>query len=249
VATGRTYAARVVGTDRTDDVAVLQLQGASGLTTVSLGDSSTLAVGDAVVGIGNALGAGGAPSAVDGVVQALDQSITANDSNGGGEQLTGLIRTTAPLQPGDSGGPLATAAGTVVGMDTAASSSFRFQAVGVSYAIPINTAVSIARQIEAGHASGTIHIGPAAFLGVQVQDSPTGGALVAGVERGTPAAAAGLAGGDTIVQVGGTRIDSASTLTDVLGTHHPGDRVAVAWTDADGRDRTATVTLATGPAS
>src|SRR5437773_753225 len=103
VATGRTYTAKVVGTDPADDVAVLQLQGASGLKTIGTTDSSKLAVGTAVVALGNAYGAGGTPSVVTGNIVALDQTITAGDAGGGAaEQLSGLIETNAALQPGDS---------------------------------------------------------------------------------------------------------------------------------------------------
>jgi len=246
--TGKSYTARVVGYDRSADVALLQLRGASNLKTVSI-SSAKLSVGAKVTALGNAGGTGSITSA-SGTVTGLGKTITASDDQGSSEQLTGLIETNAGIEPGDSGGPLLSSQGKVVGMDTAASAGFRFQAAaGVSFAIPINAALSIARQIEAGHASSTIHVGSTAFLGVQVQGSTAGGALVAGVEPGTPAAAAGLAAGDTIVSVEGTAVDSASALTRLLETHHPGDKVHVGWVGADGQSHSATVTLATGPAS
>jgi S1-C subfamily serine protease len=121
------YDAHVVGYDRTQDIAVLQLENASGLKTEALGDSSKLSVGDAVVGIGNAGGAGGTPSAAAGTVTALNQSITASDdSSGASERLTGLIQTDANIQSGDSGGALVNSAGQVIGVDTAAASGFQF---------------------------------------------------------------------------------------------------------------------------
>jgi S1-C subfamily serine protease len=123
VGNGRTYAATVVGYDRTDDVAVIQLQGASGLATVSYGNSSQVTTGSQVVALGNAGGKGGTPAVAAGTVTALNQSITASDeSSGSSEQLTGMIETNADIQPGDSGGPLVNSAGQVIGMDTAASS-------------------------------------------------------------------------------------------------------------------------------
>ena len=125
IGNGHTYKATVVGYDKTKDIAVLQLQNASGLRTVTFGDSSTVSVGQQVVAIGNAEGKGGQPSVVTGSVTALNQSITASDegSASNSEQLTGLIQTNAPIQPGDSGGPLVNSAGQVIGIDTAASSS------------------------------------------------------------------------------------------------------------------------------
>jgi S1-C subfamily serine protease len=251
VTTGRTYTAKVVGTDPADDIAVLQLQGASGLKTIKTGDSSKVTVGTQVVAIGNALGAGGTPSAVGGTIVALNQTITAGDASGGGmEQLSGLIQTDAALQPGDSGGPLVTTNSQVIGMDTAASSSYRFQAAnGVSFAIPINTALSVARQIESGTPPKGGTIGTGAFLGVSVDRTQGGGAVVAGVATGTPADAAGIVGGDTITSVDGSPITSATGLTSALAGHKPGDKVTVGWVDATGQQHRAVVTLASGPAN
>ena len=177
VGNGRTYTATVVGYDASHDVAVIQLQNASGLTTASLGDSSTVQAGDNVVALGNAGGKGGTPSVADGTVTALNQSITASDElSGVSEQLTGLIETNANIQPGDSGGSLVNAHGQVIGMDTAASSGTQFQsqsgqATEQAFAIPIDEAMSIASQIESGNGSSTTHIGATAFLGLETQAS------------------------------------------------------------------------------
>ncbi|HYB17403.1 MAG TPA: trypsin-like peptidase domain-containing protein [Streptosporangiaceae bacterium] len=179
IGNGKTYTATVVGYDDSHDVAVLQLQGASGLTVASLGNSSSVQVGDNVVALGNAGGTGGTPSVATGTVTALNQSITASDElSGASEQLSGLIETNADIQPGDSGGSLVNVYGQVIGMDTAASSSSGSQGSSGSgqtaeqaFAIPINSAVSIADQIEAGNASGDIHLGATAFLGVEIGSS------------------------------------------------------------------------------
>jgi S1-C subfamily serine protease len=181
IGNGRTYTATVVGYDATQDVAVIQLQNASGLTVASLGNSSTVQTGNSVVALGNAGGKGGTPSVAVGTVTALNQSITASDEgSGNSEQLTGLIETNADIQPGDSGGSLVNSYGQVIGMDTAASSSGSQvqsqsgQTTEQAYAIPINEATSIAQQIAAGTTSTNVHIGGTAFLGIESQPTSQG---------------------------------------------------------------------------
>jgi len=181
VGNGRTYTAKVVGYDASRDVAVIQLQNASGLTTANLGDSSSVQAGDAVTALGNAGGKGGTPSVATGAVTALNQSITASDEGSGvnSEQLTGLIETNADIQPGDSGGALVNSFGQVIGMNTAASSGTQFQSesgqsAAQAYAIPIDKAESIAKQIGAGQGSSTVHIGATAFLGIETDGSNSG---------------------------------------------------------------------------
>ena len=267
VGNGRTYTASVVGYDASHDVAVLQLQGASGLTVASLGDSSSVRVGDNVVALGNAGGKGGTPSVAAGTVTALGQSITASDQGSGvSEQLTGLIETNAAIQPGDSGGSLVNAYGQVIGIDTAASSSFQFQSQSSSgeqaYTIPINEAVSIAKQIEAGTTSADVHIGATAFLGISIQPASSGfggsgigsgtsgsGVTIAGAVSGSPAASAGLTAGDQITSLGGQQVASAEDVAHVLVSYHPGDHISVTWLDQSGQSHTETLTLTTGPAA
>jgi S1-C subfamily serine protease len=253
VSTGATYTATVVGTDPTDDVAVLQLQNASGLQTVRIGDSSTVAAADQITVVGNAGGVGGTPSAATGTVVATGQSLTASDENGtNAETLTDMIEINAAVISGDSGGPLYDSDGKVIGMDTAASSGRTFDggaAVSstVAYAIPINRALSIAAKIESGHETSTIHIGNPAFLGISSVDTVQGVA-VAGVADGSPAARAGLSAGDVITSIDGTAVQSAEGVSSAIKSHSPGDRVTVTWTDTAGTSHSATVTLATGPA-
>jgi len=308
---------------------VLQLSGASGLTTAATGNSSTVKTGDSVVALGNAGGVGGTPSVAAGTVTALNQSITASDeSSSSSEQLTGMIETNANIQAGDSGGPLVNAYGQVIGMDTAASQGYSLGGNGGSgsggsgfgdngngfgdngngfgdngngfgdngngfggsgfgdngngygsngygdngssnsgssnsgssnsgqdsttqgFAIPINTALSIASQIEAGQASSTVHIGATAFLGLEIADSSqqgTSGVQLAGAASGTPAASAGLSEGDVVTSLGGQSVSTGSDIQKILVGHHPGDKISIGWTDASGQSHTATVTLASGP--
>jgi S1-C subfamily serine protease len=249
-ATGRTYQADVVGYDSSHDIAVIKMRDPSGLTPAPIGDSSTVKVGDAVVGLGNAGGLGGQPIEAAGKVTGLDRSITATDSsNGTSERLSGLIETDADIQPGDSGGSLIDADGTVIGIITAGSvaPSRSGGADTDGYAVPINQAMDIARDIMAGKASDTIHIGPSAFLGVQVSGSGTGGVVLKGVVDGSAAEKAGLAAGDTITKVDGQRIRSANDLRSALAPHSPGDTVSVTWTDASGETQTSDITLGDGP--
>ncbi|HUI04264.1 MAG TPA: trypsin-like peptidase domain-containing protein [Acidimicrobiales bacterium] len=252
VGNGQTYTATVVGSDSTSDVAVLRLAGASGLRTVPVGDSSSVAVGDAITAVGNAEGAGGTPSTAAGSVTALDQAITAQDeSENSSEQLSGLIQTDAILEPGDSGGPLVDGHGKVVGMDTAASSGFQFQAgASQGFSIPINQAMSIARQILSGKSSSTIHIGASALIGVRIQDGTfISGAQVVTVQPDSPASQAGIVVGDVITGLAGQAVDSASSLSTLMRQHHPGDAVKVVWVDTSGQQHSAVVHLATGPAT
>jgi S1-C subfamily serine protease len=240
--TGATYAATVVGTDPTDDVAVLQLTDASGLRTAKL-SASAATIGETVTGVGNA-GGTGTLTAATGTVTALDQSITATDEGGSDpEQLSGLIETDAAIQAGDSGGPLYGDDGRIIGMDTAASSN----GPADGYAIPIAAAEAVAAQIESGVDNATIHQGYPAFLGVSMQDGASG-ATVAGVLSGGAAEGAGLTAGDVITSIDGTAVGSAADLSSTLSGYNPGDRVSVSWTTAQGTTDSATVTLGTGPA-
>jgi S1-C subfamily serine protease len=293
IGNGQTYNASVVGYDRTQDIAVVQLQNASGLKTETLGDSGKVQAGDAVVGIGNAGGAGGTPSAAAGTVTALNQSITASDdSSGASEQLTGLIQTDANIQSGDSGGSLVNSSGQVIGVDTAASSGYQFNGGGLGqqgqggqggaaqggahqgFAIPINQAISIAHQIIGNKSSNTVHIGQTAFLGVGVQDanpstgsnfgqgngngfsggqgngndSPAStGAVISNTVPNGPAEQAGLQQGDVITALNGQNVNSATTLTNLMDQHHPGDKLSVTFTDVTGQQHTATVVPVAGP--
>jgi S1-C subfamily serine protease len=281
---GHTYTAAVLGYDRTVDVALIQLKDASGLQTVSLGSSSSVKVGESVVGIGNAGGVGGTPSKAGGSVTALDQAITASDQGSFGtttEHLTGLIESNCDIQPGDSGGPLVNTSDQVVGMDTAASEAQGYSisgAAGQGYSIPIDAALSVVREIEAGKSATDVHIGGTGFLGVYIEanssaatrgglgigsrtptatpgtTSPTSstsagsGARVYSVISGTPAQSAGLQSGDIILSIGGSAVKSVNDVTKIMLQYHPGQRVDVKWTTPSGATQSATITLIGGPA-
>lgn len=267
-ATGRTFSAEVLGYDVAEDVALLQLEDASGLRAVEVADSSTLDLGEAVIAIGNAGGRGGPPSVNAGSVTALDQQITASEADGSNAQtLFDLIQTDANIQSGDSGGPLIDSNGDVVGMNAAASAGngrgLRYPGAGGNegYAIPIENALEIADAIRSGKGGDGIHIGAnRALLGVAVQDDSSRGGLpgrpatgtgrgaaVVGVDPGSGADRAGIAEGDTITAVDGVSVTSARSLTDAMTAFQPGETIEVTWVDESGRARSGNVKLGSGP--
>ena len=255
--TGQRYSANVVGSDESADVALLQLTGASGLTTVKA-DDDRASVGDAVTAVGNANGTGSL-SAASGTISSLTASVTAaSDAWSGYETLSSMIETTADVVSGDSGGPLFDAEGEVVGIDTAASTGAEID----GYAIPIDTALAVLGQIRSGTETSTVQIGPAAFLGVEMSSSASSfgygygyargggvasGATVGGVVSGSPAATAGLQAGDVITSVNGQSITSASDVSAALVGANPGDQVTLGWTNTSGASHSATVTLGSSP--
>lgn len=271
--TGESYSAKVLGSDSTKDVALLQLQDASGLEVAPVDDEGVNA-GDTLTAIGNAQGRGSLVAAA-GRVTATNKSITtqgaaARSGSGSGtetgasttgESLSGLIEFGADVVSGDSGGPVLDAEGEVAAMTVAASSG----GTVVGYAIPIQTVTSVVQQIENKDASGGVRIGGAPFLGVSMQSSnsstgsssnrgsrsgssaQTSGASVAGVVDDTPAAEAGISAGSTITAIDGQTVSSADGLSAIIAKHAVGDQVSVSWVDAQGTTHTQTVTLAEGP--
>ena len=249
-----TYTAHVVGVAPAADVALIQIEGVSGLPTVTLASSSSLKVGDAVVALGNALGLGGTPAVSTGTVIALNQTITASEGSGKSEQLTGMIQSDAPISPGDSGGPLVNSAGQVVGMITAGDvQGFRSQTSTVNYAIPADTAITYVNMVRSGQASDQLIYGQVGFMGVSVRDlSPSvatqlgldvsAGALVVSVQGNSPAESAGITENSVITKVGDDKITSSNTLGTAIRSHKPGEKVSVTWVDKSG-SHTAAVTL------
>ena len=249
--TGQSYSAQVVGYDVQHDVAVLRATGASNLKTISQGDSGSVNPGQPVQAVGNAGGTGRLTFA-SGTVTNVDRAITVGDDQGGNpENLSGLIETNAAVRPGDSGGPLLNSSGQVIGMDTAASVSNDVAQTTTNdgYAIPINEAMSIVKQIESGNGSGTVHVGGTAFLGVEsTPNSYSGsGAVISAVVPGSAAESAGLTAGDLILSVGGHTISSPVDLSNVVLTQKPGASISAVYVDQAGTTQTTNLTLASGP--
>lgn len=244
--TGRTYNAEILGYDVRVDAALLKLHGAHGLRTASV-TSPPARLGQRVLAVG---GATGAIKFAVGHVTGLQRSVTAGDETGGSESLNGLIEFDAGVQPGDSGGPLLDLRGDVLGVDTAGGSKpgllALFSHQHDSFAIPIATALGVAHAIEGGHASSTLHIGPTAFLGIELDPMSSKADVVRSV-HGSPAAAAGLDAGARITAADGRVITAPQQIVAALLEKHPGDRMALAWTDRVG-SHAATIELVGGPA-
>ena len=239
------YSAHVVGVNVSQDVAVIQIDASiSRLPTVTFADSSMLKIGDSVVAVGNALGRGGVPPATEGNVTALNQTITASEGRSSAETLSGMIQSDAPIYEGDSGGALVNTSGQVVGMITAGQAQgFRSAASDVGYSVASNTAVREVNRIRAHEQAADLTYGQVGYLGVSVQDATGSGALVVGVQSGSPAASAGLTTGSVITKIGGTTVTSSDSLGTAIRAHRPGDRVSLSWTTQAGTSRSATVTL------
>ncbi|HEX4520368.1 MAG TPA: trypsin-like peptidase domain-containing protein [Gaiellaceae bacterium] len=246
----RRYAARIVGYSVAADVALLRLNHASGLQTIVPGP---VHVSQAVIGLGND-GRSGSPRAEPGKVTGLAATITAFADDGGSEKLTGLISTSAPLQPGDSGGPLLDSSGRTIGIDTAGSPLFILgpNARHRGYAIPFARVRTIVKQIGQGRTSASVHVGPTAFLGLTFQPSNayTGlspGLTIVTVAKDSPAEAAGLRPGDLLTSINNVQLAAAPDFEAFLFRTRPGTRLRVGWTDLTGGTHAAPIVAATGP--
>ena len=255
-----TYPGKVLGVDPSADVALVQMEGAANLPTVTI-SSTPATVGQAVIAIGNALGKGGTPTVTAGSVTQLGETITATDFSGGSETLVDMMQTSAALAPGDSGGPLVNANGAVEGMDTAAggpSGGSGFSST--AFAIPIGRAIAIAQQIEQGQGSTEVLLQPTAVMGVlgvapsqwdaqygTIDPSLAEGAAVEIVESGSPAEAAGIVPGDIITTFAGQTVTSPTELEQLETGYQPGATVSVGWVTSSGQTETATLNLIAGP--
>jgi putative serine protease PepD len=211
---GSTYKATVVGTDPSSDLAVIHVNApASKLTVLQLGDSSTVAVGDGVVAIGNPFGLDN--TVTTGIVSALDREITAPDES----PIEGAIQTDAAINHGNSGGPLFNLAGKVIGINSQIQSDSGGND-GVGFAIASNTVKSVVTQLIAtGKAQH-------ALLGVGVKTA-SGGVAVTDVQAGSGAADGGVKTGDVVTSVDGVSVTSAQQLRAIIAAHKPGDSLSL----------------------
>ncbi|MFJ2276524.1 S1C family serine protease [Streptomyces sp. NPDC087866] len=246
---GKKYDAEVVGRAQGYDVAVIKLKNPpKSLTPLPVGNSDQVAVGDSTIAIGAPFGLSN--TVTTGIISAKNRPVASGDGTGGSNSYMSALQTDASINPGNSGGPLLSSGGAVIGINSAiqsAGSSGQSQAgsIGLGFAIPINQATTVARQL--------IKTGQPVYpvIGATVtMDEKSGGAVIS--DRGTggteavtkdgPAAKAGLRAGDVITKFNDTPVDSGPTLIGEIWTHKPGDRVTLTY-ERDGKSATAEVTL------
>jgi S1-C subfamily serine protease len=226
----------LVGTDPTDDVALIRAEGVSAWPTVTFGNSNKLRTGDSVVAIGNALAlSAGTPTVTNGIVSALGRTVTASGGSGT-ETLHNMIQTDAAINPGNSGGPLLDSEGHVIGMNTAVAGTLSDGETtqNIGFAIPVQTVKDLLPGLLRG---GTV-TQSGAYLGIEVETltpalaqsygfSQTSGGLVVAVVPGTAAAAAGFQSGDIITMISGHTITSAAQVTQLIRRDRPGTTISV----------------------
>ncbi|MGC4744474.1 trypsin-like peptidase domain-containing protein [Micromonospora sp. DT201] len=243
-ADGTKAAAKIIGTDPKTDLAVVKANAVTDLKPAKFGDSDAMQVGDQVLALGSPLGLQG--SVTSGILSARDRTIRAGE----GQQqdptqqsqavssISGLLQTDAPINPGNSGGALVNTRGEVIGVNTAIATSGQSTGnIGVGFAIPSNKAKDVAGKLQRGekvsHPS----------LGVGVNQAEGGGALVASVTEGSPAAKAGLQRGDVVTRFGDKLVNDSDDLVGAVQAGKVGDRVEVQF-KRNGAEKSATVTLA-----
>jgi putative serine protease PepD len=239
---GRTAEFTVVGADPTTDIAVVRVQGVSGLTPISLGSSGNLRVGQPVMAVGSPLGLEG--TVTTGIVSALNRPVSTTGETGNQNTVLDAIQTDAAINPGNSGGALVNMSGQLVGVNSAIatlggdSADAQSGSIGLGFAIPVDQAKRIADElIKTGTASH-------ASLGVQVtNDKGTPGAKVVEVVPNGAAAAAGLPGGVVVTKVDDRTVNSADALVAAVRSKAPGDKITLTYKDPSGDSKTVQVTL------
>lgn len=250
-ADGTTYAnVTIVGTDPLNDVAYLKIKDAKGLTAATLGDSSTVRIGQSVVAIGNALGQY-QNTVTSGIISGTGRPVEAGDSTGSStESLTDLLQTDAAINSGNSGGPLLNMAGQVIGINTAVAQD----AQGIGFSIPINSTKGTLKGVLAGNGVKRAYLG-VRYLPItpevakQYNLSVTQGAYVYGentvsVEQGGPADKAGIKEKDIIMKVNGLSVGKNGGVSSLIGAYAPGDTISITIL-RDGNERQVNVTLGT----
>jgi putative serine protease PepD len=243
LADGRSVPFSVIGTDPSSDIAVVRAQGVSGLTPIALGSSSNLRVGQHVVAVGSPLGLDA--TVTTGIVSALNRPVSAAGTVGNPNTVLDAIQTDAPLNPGNSGGPLVDMNGALIGMNSAiaslgAGSTDASGSIGLGFAIPVDHSKRIADELiasgKASHAS----------LGARVSNAaPSRGAKIVAVATGGPAQVAGLSNGEVITKVDDQMIGGADALAAAVGSKAPLDKVTLTYVEPTGAARTTQVTLGT----
>ncbi len=224
--------ASVVGYNSAADLAVLKIN-KTGLPAAEIGDSSTLRIGQTVIAIGNPGGIEFAGSVTSGVISGLDRKLTVDSVT------MSLIQTDAAINPGNSGGALVDASGRLVGIPNVKISADGYE--GMGFCIPVNTAVEICNNIINNGMNGN-DSDSAPYLGVEVNNSFTGGAYIAAVTEGGPAEVAGIKSGDIIISFDGTKISGYTDLVNAINSHKAGDKVEI-MVYRNGAQKSISVTL------
>jgi len=222
--------ARLVGADELTDIALLKVNAPRPLPFVSFGDSRQTEVGDWVIAAGNPFGLGGSVTA--GIVSARGRDL-------GAGPFDDFLQLDAPINPGNSGGPTFNMAGQVVGVNTAIVSPSG-GSVGIGFAIPSEIAARVVQDLRD---KGRIERG---WLGVALQDIPGPGVAIAGVERTSPAARAGIRAGDIVLAVNGQAVDSSRDMIRRIATQTPGNTVTLTLR-RQGREMQVAVAIAPRP--
>ncbi|WP_300013623.1 trypsin-like peptidase domain-containing protein [Pseudonocardia sp.] len=242
LADGSEHSASIVGTAPSYDLAVLRIDGVSGLTPATLGNSGDVQVGQQVVAIGSPQGLTG--TVTTGIVSAFDRTVAVQGEDGTAVVYNGM-QTDAPINQGNSGGPLVDLQGRVVGINSAIATAGGGEStgsIGLGFAIPVDQAKRVAQEIlDSGSATKPV-------LGVQGNPNAGdgSGAQISAVEPGSAAADAGLAAGEVVTRVDDARVQDFADLIARVGAQTPGDTVTLTVTDG-GAERTVDVTLGSTP--
>lgn len=237
----------VVGRDPLNDVAFLKIKSNATFKPATLGNSSTIRIGQQVVAIGNALGQY-SNTVTSGIISGVGRPITADAGNGQTESLSDLIQTDASINPGNSGGPLLNMAGQVIGINTAIAAD----ANGIGFSIPINSTKGILAGVLAnGKVSraymGVTYLSVTPAVAKEYKLTVNDGAYVfassgSAVAAGSPAAKAGIKDGDVITKINDDVVGKQGSLSSIIGQYKPGDTVTVTFI-RDGKEQTTQMTF------
>lgn len=238
---GRVLEAEVVATDPQTDIAVIKAKNVTDLTPIEFGDSDAVNVGEDVMAIGSPLGL--SATVTTGIVSAKNRPVQASGEDGGEASLIDAIQTDASINPGNSGGALVDMEGKLIGIPSVIASTGGGEvagSIGLGFAIPINQAERISKQlIDNGKAEHPI-------IGAKVNTrSEEMGAVIADVNKDSPADKAGLKKGDLVTHVDERRVDSGVGLIAAIRSHAVGDKVKLKVRGRDGEEREVELTLTT----
>jgi putative serine protease PepD len=251
LADGTTVAAHIIGTDTTTDLAVIKIDGQSGLKAATFAASDSLKVGQAVIAVGAPLGLSN--TVTEGIISTLHRPVQTGDTSGNSQAVIDAVQTDAAINPGNSGGALVDLGGRVIGINSAiastgSSTSGQSGNIGVGFAIPSETAVKVSDQLIASGKAVHSQIGVSVGNSSSSDGTPGNGATLQSVNPGSPAAKAGLRAGDVVTKVNDRNITDSTSLIAAVRAYDPGKVVSLTYTRA-GVTKTTKVTLASAGSS